>query len=93
MNVQVGRCVWCGVQAVVFAGAVCVGCETPTVTPATATGERLRFLRKSIGLTQAQVAALAGMEQSDVSMAESGERHLGPERMTRLTAALSRAAA
>lgn len=93
MNVRIGRCVWCGCQAALFQGGLCIGCEAPTVTPANATGERLRFLRLSVGLTQAELAQRAGMQQNDVSMAEAGYRHLGRERMTRLTAALSQAAA
>ena len=39
-------------------------------------GTRLRVLRKDAGLTQAQLAALAGTNQAAINRYETGQRHL-----------------
>lgn len=39
-------------------------------------GERFQYLRKTSGLTQAQIAEYLGLDQSYISKYEKGERHL-----------------
>jgi transcriptional regulator with XRE-family HTH domain len=51
-------------------------------------GERVRTLREQLGLTQAELADLAGMTAAAVSQVETGKRHPYARTARRLAAAL-----
>ena len=43
-----------------------------------ATGERVRWMREQAGITQAELAAFAGMSETTLRRVEAGERALRP---------------
>ena len=51
-------------------------------------GERLKKLRKERGLTQIKMQMLTGIDQSDYSKIERGERHFTFEQCKRIALAL-----
>lgn len=51
-------------------------------------GQRVRYRRRALGMTQTDVAARAGMAQSNLAAIETGRRGAGPHTVARLRAVL-----
>jgi transcriptional regulator with XRE-family HTH domain len=51
-------------------------------------GERIRLRRAQIGLTVAELAALLGVDESDLEAIESGKKRAGPTLIAAAAAAL-----
>jgi transcriptional regulator with XRE-family HTH domain len=63
----------------------------PRGTPSqidTLVGERIRLRREHIGLTAAELAALLGIDESDLETIESGRKRAGPTLIAAAAAAL-----
>lgn len=59
-----------------------------TVHSVIAPGEALRMLRELQGLTQAQLATLCGVAQANISVLETGQKHMGRDRALALAKVL-----
>ena len=62
--------------------------DRPAADPVVAFGRRLRTLRLQRGLSQEQLASLAGLDRTYVSSCEAGRRNATIRTIDRLSAAL-----